>query len=140
MLNKIKKFFKYLFTSEKLIIFKVGSQHLIGAYEPFRKYIRIGNPVYYDGSIFQRKEYGQKAIDRINSLIQDINSIIDFQNRIENYMYEDQYKMLSEKDKIEYEKRVYDWKIKDLYRLVNDYETIEKYEEIINIIKNEYKF
>jgi len=77
--NQMKKYqeIKCFLGFHKLIPFKHCDKYLVAAYCKNCCTIKVGNPIYYDGTFYQRTLKKQKAIDFIKKEIDYVKSLFD---------------------------------------------------------------
>lgn len=101
----------------KYTAFKVGIYPLVAVYCPKCGNIKYGNCVYYDNSVFQKKYRGEEAIKFVKKYITELESRDQF---METHSRVTGINLWDKKERI--------------YR--GYYETIGRYKEIVNILKN----
>lgn len=96
---------------------RVGRFPLIACYCPKCGKIKYGNAIYYDGSVYQKSYKGTEAIEFVKEKS-------DYLRERDKFFAE--YKQKTGKDLFDYKEVL----------LREDYETIEEYDRIANVISN----
>ena len=73
VVNKIKCFLGF----HNLQRFKHCDRHLVASYCKCCTVVKVGNPIYYDGTFYQRTLKKQKALEFIEKEIDYVQSVID---------------------------------------------------------------
>ena len=115
---------KRLFHRHKLIPFKHCDKHLVAAYCDKCGCVKVGNPVYYDGTYYQRTLHGKDAIDFINQDLDYINGRLEQRELISKQIQE---------DGLQYKGGFESFLNREM-GVCNNYETPEKLKEIRNRI------
>lgn len=120
ILNRISCFMGF----HDQVLFKHLDSYLIACYCKHCSVVKVGNPLYFDGTVYQTKYTKQKSVDFINKDIEYVKNMHDF---IDDILKNFPINLI----------------VEDLiirrYELLDDYETIEKLEEIKKHILHNFK-
>lgn len=117
-MNSLKK----LFHRHKWVSFKTGRFPLVARYCEKCGIVEYGNSVYYDGSTYQNRFVGEEAVDFIRRNMWSVKNLK--QNII---WYKEFYSIFPE----HFDMR----ESMGFKRSLENYETVEEYERIIELIK-----